>query len=400
MSYEEIYGSSPILLLLVEESMELTYCSRAVASLLQGRQARALRDILDGDSADGLAELAGALRPGDPPVSRMVRMQPHGGAEMPLPCLVDKIDGRAGKGKAARTLLRVTALYDPEAQGAAAGLEKSEKLLRDLVETASEAMWCIEFSEPIDLAAGTQEIVRQVFTNECRWLMCNKAMARLYVPDGVDFKEQAVSLYFQRNAANEAFVDQIIESGFCIDNALSVDVRHDGSTIYVENTVRAHIHDGRLIRLWGTVRDVTDYRQTQNRLQQQVENVHNVLGAIPYALLVIDRSRKVLGVNPAFESNFGWHPQQLLGRDIQPLIDIENALPGGRRWYGCDRQQWIADIKTQAGATRACEAVISPIGEEAPDQFVLTLCPLQPTEASTANTAGSADSADSAESAA
>lgn len=378
MSYEEIYESSPIVLFLVDERMELAYCSRAMTALLQGSSPRLLHDIMGGESVDELADLIDTLKSSEAPVSRMIRIQSDDGAGMLLPCLVDKIDGRAGNGKTTGPLLRVTALHDPQTQRAAAELEKSERLLRDLIETASEAMWCIEFSDPIDLAVGPQEIVRQVFTNECRWLMCNKAMARLYVPDGVDFEKQAVSLYFQRNAVNEAFVGQIIESGFCIDNALSVDVRHDGSTIYVENTVRAHIHDGRLIRLWGTVRDVTDYRQTQNRLQQQVENVHNVLGAIPYALLVIDRNRTVLGVNPAFESNFGWNPQQLLGRDIQSLIDLESALPGGRRWYGCDRQQWIADIKTQAGATRSCEAVISPIGEEAPDQFVLTLCPLQP----------------------
>lgn len=377
MSYEEIYDGSPVLLLLVGQGMELVYRSPAMEALLHGREARVLYDILDDGCAADLADLGAAVRPGDPAVSRMVRMHAHDGTELLLPCLVDKIVGRARQGGPAKALLRITALHDPEGQRATAELAKSERLLRDLIETASEAMWCIEFSEPIDLAAGTQEIVRQVFTNECRWLMCNKAMARLYVPEGVDFEKQAVSLYFQRSAANEAFVGQIIESGFCIDNALSVDVRHDGSTIYVENTVRAHIHDGRLVRLWGTVRDVTGYRQAQNRLQQQIENVHDVLGAIPYALLVIDRRRTLLGVNPAFESNFGWSAQQLLGHDIQSLIDLENALPGGRRWYGCDRQQWIAEVRTQSGALLPCEAVISPVGDEAPDRFVLTLCPIQ-----------------------
>lgn len=383
MSHEEIYDGSPVLLLLVGESMELVYRSPAMETLLRGRQARALHDILDHGCAADLAELSGAMPPGQPAVSRMLKMHRHDGAELLFPCLVDKTWERAGEGGNARALLRITALYDPEGQRAIAELAKSERLLRDLIETASEAMWCIEFSESIDLAAGTQEIVRQVFANECRWLACNKAMARLYVPEGVDFEKQAVSLYFQHSAANEAFVGQIIESGFCIDNALSVDVRHDGSTIYVENTVRAHIHDGRLLRLLGTVRDVTGYRQTQNRLQRQIENVHSVLGAIPYALLVIDRRRTLLGANPAFESTFGWSAQQLLGRDIQCLIDIENALPGGRQWYGCDRQQWVAKVRTQSGAALLCAAVISPVGEEAPDRFVLTLSPV-PADASRA----------------
>ncbi|MFZ3285434.1 MAG: PAS domain S-box protein [Telluria sp.] len=379
MSYEAIYHNSPILLFLVDENMLIVHCSQTAETLLGSRAPGALAQVLDADSVMSVHALMHAVRPADPPVSCRIKIVAHDGVALSFACLVDKLDGGKDGKKPGQALLRITAMYDPDGQRAAAALAKSERLLRDLVESASEAMWCIEFTDPIDLAAGTQEVVRQVFTNECHWLMCNKSMTRLYdLPADVDFEKQAVSLYFQRNVENEAFVSQIVDSGFSIDNALSVDVRHDGAIIYVENTVRAHIHDGRLIRLWGTVRDVTGYRQIQNRLQQQVENVHGVLGAIPYALLVIDRSRILLGVNPAFEREFGWRAEQLLGRDIQALIDLENALPGERQWYGCDRQQWVSAVRTLSGSIVLCDAWISPVGDEAPDQFVLTLCPIGP----------------------
>ena len=223
------------------------------------------------------------------------------GARLPLACMLDRVRVAPGP-----DLLRLCAVCDERGQAATTELARSEQLLRGLVQTSSEAMWCIEFTEPVDLTAGDQEVIRQVFENDCHWMMCNPSMARLYdLPEGLDFNKQPVSVYFRRNPENESFVRRIIESNFCIDGGLSIDARHDGSTIYAENTVRANIADNRLLRLWGTVRDVTGYRQAASRLQQQVRDARSILGAIPDAVLVIDRQRRLLGVNPAFETLLG-----------------------------------------------------------------------------------------------
>jgi PAS domain S-box-containing protein len=245
---------------------------------------------------------------------------------------------------------------------------------RRFVQTSSEAMWCIEFTEPVDLTMGDHEIVRQVFENECHWLMCNDAMARLYnLPEGVDLNHQPVSLYFPRNPENEAFIRKIIASDFEVDNALSIDTRHDGSTFYVENDVHCIIRNSRLFRMWGSVRDVTGYRQMQNRLEREAQDVRSILNAIPEVILVINRERRLLAVNSSFEKLFGWRQNHFLGRDIQAIIDLEAPLPGGRRWYGVDRQRWTAEVKTHHGKALVCDVQSAPVGEEAPDQFVLTL---------------------------
>ena len=67
------------------------------------------------------------------------------------------------------------------------------------------------------------------------------------MPD-VDFNQQPVRLYWPRSPANEAFVRRLIEAGFSVDCALSVDRRHDGSPAYVENDVRATIINGQLLQ--------------------------------------------------------------------------------------------------------------------------------------------------------
>jgi len=134
-------------------------------------------------------------------------------------------------------------------------LEAENRLLRQIADTGNEAHWCIEFAEPVDVSLPEDEIVFRIFTHPSYWRLCNQAMSRLYgLPHHVDLSEQSVRLYWPRSAPNEAFVRQIIASGYCIDGAVSVDHRHDGTLLTVENDVRADIEHGCLVRLWGNCR--------------------------------------------------------------------------------------------------------------------------------------------------
>lgn len=234
-------------------------------------------------------------------------------------------------------------------------------VLRGLVDTSCEPMWCIEYAEPVDVTAGDREIVRQVFENECYWGVCNRAFTRLYnLPDDLDIRRQPVNLYFPRSPENEAFVQQLIDAGFEVDDVLSLDVRHDGRAMYVENTVRCDIRDGRMYRMWGTVRDVTQFKRAQNRLVQMEHQYRDILTAIPDPLLVVDRRGVLKAANPAFEQLLGWKIGEWLGRDVTGIVDLRRILaregdmaPGARRRFSA--------------------GVLSADGEEHRAQVTLTL---------------------------
>ncbi len=371
MRIEDIYDSAPLIFLVIDEEKRIVHCSKTAAGVFGAHEKSTIDEIVDVETAAVLDDLMVTLRRDEVSSGHLLSFFRRDGGRMVVAGLVDKMVGRNGS-----TLMRLTALLDPDPRRWLDDLVESEELLRGFVQTSTEAMFCIDFTEPVDLTQGDHEIVRQVFENERLWRLCNESMARMYdLPEGLDFNMQPVSLYFPRNPGNEAFVRQIIESNFTVDKALSIDTRHDGSTMYVENTVRSHIEGGRMLRMWGTVRDVTDYRQAHNRLALEVQDVRGILSAVPDAILVIDRNRKLLAVNPSFEALFGWASTQFLGRDIQSIIDLESPLAGGRRWYGFDRQRWVAEVKMQAGVSMLCDVQSAPIGDEAPDRFVLSLRP-------------------------
>lgn len=203
-------------------------------------------------------------------------------------------------------------------------LQTSVALLESIIENAKEAHWAIEFIEPVDILQSRDDVIRQIFEHQSIWRMCNATMARMYgLPEGSRFKENSVRLYWPRSEENEKFVGSIIDASFSIDNALSVDRRHDGSTLYIHNDVRADIEDGRLLRIWGNVRDVTPEKEAQGRVAEVVETYGRMFDALPDAAILLASSGAILRRNRAFADSI--RNAEAVERAIQRRI--ENLKP-------------------------------------------------------------------------
>ena len=256
-------------------------------------------------------------------------------------------------------------------------LRRENEMLRSFVGTSNDALWCIEFAEPVNLTAPEAEIIRQVFENECFWRLCNDAMARLYkLPEGLDFNAQNVRFVFPRNPENEAFVRELIASEFNVDGALSLDASYDGTMAYMENDVRAHIEDGFLHRMWGAVRDISGQKKRERDLADRLKAVINVLSAIPDPVLVVDSDGVLQAANSALEWQFGWRLDDVLGRPMSGLVDfteggadLEELLTEGAGAPGHEAAVTLPD-----GRVQLCAAHLATFGEAPGERrFVITL---------------------------
>ncbi len=226
------------------------------------------------------------------------------------------------------------------------------KILRGFVNAARDACWCIEFAEPVDLGASEEEIVRQVFENECYWRLCNEAMAQLYrLPEGLDFNQEDVRFVFPRNPQNEAFVRQLNESKFHLDGAPSLDQRYDGAPMFAENDVRAEIRDGYLHRMWGNVRDLSRQKERERQLTRRADRMADVLSASPDPILVCDREGLLEAANPALEWLFGWRVDEVLGRPIAQFLRFEDP------W-----EQIVTAVRPNGSDTRLGGSLLLPDG--------------------------------------
>lgn len=210
-------------------------------------------------------------------------------------------------------------------------------ILRGMLAASNDACWCMEFTEPIDLTAADHEVVRRVFENGPVWRHCNAAMERLYqLPLGQDMNDRPVHEVFPDNPNNREFVRNLIANGFEVDGAPALDRRYDGLEIYVENDVRAHISNGKLYRMFGTVRNVTKHRRREQALADKLATLNGMVAAIPNPFLAIDPFGVIEAVNSAAEAWLECKAEALIGQSLDAMLqgvhlggllpDLENAV--------------------------------------------------------------------------
>lgn len=225
-------------------------------------------------------------------------------------------------------------------------VEKS--ILAGVLEASSDACWCMEFGDPVDLTAPDHEVVRQVFENAPFWRYANPAMAQLYLLEGGQaITDRPVREIFPRNRQNEEFVHNLLANGFEVDAAPALDRRYDGVEVYVENDVRAHIEAGRLIRMFGVVRDVGKQRQREVRFQRRLDASLALLSAVDVPLIALSPDQSVEAVNLAAADFFKRTSEDCLGQKISVLLSARH----GDAWR--DRlSELVADVVDGAPAGR------------------------------------------------
>lgn len=247
-------------------------------------------------------------------------------------------------------------------------------VLQKIIDDISISLWCIEFDQPVAINCSDSEVILQFFHNRSRWRICNKAMAELYgIPPGFDPKKLPVGFNFNRSLANESFIQEIINNNYVADELISLDQRHDGELIYVMNSVRSEIHDNLLIRFWGTARDITPERRRLQSIQMQQSEMRSVLGALPDIVMICDEQFVLKGTNPAFERELGWRAYDMIGKNIQDIVGINESFL--QRKFSKLKTPWSSvETKHKNGSYRTFElSMTNFINDQNESRSVLVL---------------------------
>lgn len=137
--------------------------------------------------------------------------------------------------------------------------------------------------------------------------------------------------FLKSNLHNDKFymeMNDILDSGRKWDGEL-INKRKDGSLIYEKASIIPIVIENEIVQYLAIKLDITNYVEQQKKLQQSAVAFETIGDGI----LITDRYKNILSVNPAFINMFGYSQDELIGK--KPTII--NFLEGGRLFY---RKMW------------------------------------------------------------
>ncbi|HET6577021.1 MAG TPA: ATP-binding protein [Gemmatimonadales bacterium] len=342
-----------------------------VEAVADGRQAldavrRERPDLVISDvmmpGLDGFALLAAIRADPDTRSVPVILLSARAGEESRVDGLRAGADDYLVKPFAARELLaRIESMLTLARvrREAEAAVRASEERYRAFIELASDAVWRIEMEEPVPAALPADEQIDRFYRDA--WLAeCNDAMAHMY---GFGSAAELVGarlghLLPRDDPSNLEYLHAFIASGYRLADAESHEVGRDGRPRYFVNNLLGIVRDGALVRAWGSQRDITERRETMERLQraQRMESVGKLAGGIAHE------------VNNMMSVVLGCSEFVLRRADLHPAVraDIEQVRQAAERsaaitaqLLAFSRRQMLQPVALDLGAVvRELEPVL------------------------------------------
>jgi PAS domain S-box-containing protein len=143
-------------------------------------------------------------------------------------------------------------------------LKAAEIRFRSLIEQTTDAVFCYEYDPPIPTGLPLEQQVRLLYDGIL--VECNDVCAKSYGADraGDVIGRRLKELFGATPGSLDKLFTAMIEGEYRIVDGEGTEKLEDGTKRYFLNNGHGVIEDGKLIRVWGTFRDITEHRRMEN----------------------------------------------------------------------------------------------------------------------------------------
>jgi len=149
-------------------------------------------------------------------------------------------------------------------QEAAKSLQRSEERYRAFVQHSSEGIWRFEVDPPMAIAHSEAEQI-QYFYQHAYLAECNEVVAQMYGVSSPDdlLGAKLDDFLVASDPRNLEYLKAFIRSDYRLTDSESYEFDQNGNPKVFLNNLIGIIEDGKLIRAWGTQRDITDRKRAE-----------------------------------------------------------------------------------------------------------------------------------------
>ena len=213
------------------------------------------------------------------------------------------------------------------AQSARQRAAQGETRYRTFVSQSSEAIWRFEMDEPFDVSLGRAAFLEAAW-DQGFLAECNDTYAQMY---GFESAREMIGMRLwqvlpREDAASTTFLNQIFDADFRLSDAESVEIDRNGQSHIFLNNLIGIVENNRLLRVWGTQRDVTRERAAARELSASEKRFRSLFDAAPVPIS-IGRANEILYANQQFARLIGYQSVE----EVIGLSSLDFVAPAARK---------------------------------------------------------------------
>ncbi len=186
-------------------------------------------------------------------------------------------------------------------------IKKIEEGSKAFIQNTTEGIWLFELEKPVSISLSEDEQI-DLFYKYCYLAECNDAYAKMY---GYNSAKDLIGVFLsdmlpQNEKDNIEYLKNFIRNKYKLENGESIEYDKEGNPKYFSNNLIGIIENGKLLRAWGTQRDITQMKISEQKTEKSEIQYRTIFENAQIGIFRTAPDGRILIANPFLIKMLGY----------------------------------------------------------------------------------------------